>query len=202
MACHNKQQLTQTIHKLSSAMSLYYWWLSNPSLFLDWFFKIFYFKLTLLVISVNTITQVSMYSSIILILYIVLCVHHPKSNPSPYIWPLYLLLPSPNPIPSGNHHTIVDEIYLFICLVCSFVLFYILRIRKIIWFLTYSIWLILLSIIFPKSILVVTMTIIMPQQCFVLCIGLAKNPFSFFHKIKDPFPSFTNNFIDLYILSM
>ena len=33
-------------------------------------------------------------------------------------------------------------------------------------------------------------------------LGLAKSPFNFFHKIKDIFFIFTNNFIDLDILSM
>ena len=35
-----------------------------------------------------------------------------------------------------------------------------------------------------------------------LCIGLAKNPFSFFPKIKDTFFTFTKNIIDLDTLSV
>ena len=48
------------------------------------------------------------YNSIIHFLYIVLRVHHPKSNllPSPFLPPLPSSTSS-TPFPSGNHHTII-----------------------------------------------------------------------------------------------
>ena len=57
-----------------------------------------------------------MYNFVICHLYIVLCVHHPKS-PSITIYPL---LPSPTPISSGNYHTVVPFYEgFFLCLISS-----------------------------------------------------------------------------------
>ena len=89
-------------------------------------------------------------------LHMALCAHHPKSNYPlpPYIWPP-LAFTTPLPLPSGKHHTVfyVYE-FLFLCFsyLClySFQL-YMTHLSEIIWFLTFSIWLTLLSMIFSRS---------------------------------------------------
>ena len=61
-------------------------------------------------------------NSLILHLYIVLCVHHPNSSllPSPFI-PHLPSSTSPTPFPSDNHHTVVCvyEVVFFFCLIHS-----------------------------------------------------------------------------------
>ena len=42
----------------------------------------------------------------------------------------------------------------------------------------------------------------LPAAQLLFVLGWPKNPFSFFHKIKDIFFIFTNTFIDLDILTM
>ena len=77
---------------------------------------------------------------------VALCAHHLQSHPLPScIWPplAFTTLHAP---PSGNHHTVV-------C-VCEFQ-FHIPLLSEIIWFLTFSNWLILLSMIFSGFIHVV-----------------------------------------------
>ena len=84
-----------------------------------------------------------MYLSMIHDLYIALSVHDPKSSLllSSYIWPPLPFLPPPPHFLSGSQHTVV-------C-VCECVFA---RLSEIIWFLTFSIWRILLSMIFSGSI--------------------------------------------------
>ena len=87
------------------------------------------------------------YNFLILHLYIALCPHHAKSGflLTPYIWPH---LPSscslPSPFPTGNHSSVV-RVYELVCLLicCSL---YIPGVSKIIWFLSFLSWLILLSV--------------------------------------------------------
>ena len=78
-------------------------------------------------------------------LYAALCAHHPKSNhlPSQYIWP---------PLPSTTPPTLfllVTTVLLSVC-VSEFQL-YIPHMSKIIWFLAFTAWLTLLSIILARS---------------------------------------------------
>ena len=90
------------------------------------------------------------YTSMTHDLHIALCAHHPKSNhlPSPYIWPLYLLL-LPTSLSSGNYHAVVCVYeFVFVFLVCCFQ-FYRPHMSKIIW-LTFFVWLISLSMIFSR----------------------------------------------------
>ena len=71
-------------------------------------------------------------------LYIALCAHHPRSNQLPllYIWLLLFF-------------TILSPLFPLVTAVCVYEFqFYILHISKIIWFLAFSDWLILLGIIF------------------------------------------------------
>ena len=87
----------------------------------------------------------------------ILCVHYPKSNHLllPYIWTLLPFTTFHPPLPSGNHLTVtcVHDFFYY----CSFVAFsFITCMSEIIWFLTFSFWLILLSMIFSWSIHVVT----------------------------------------------
>ena len=81
-------------------------------------------------------------------LYIALCAYHPKSNHllSPYIWPP-LPCTTPYHLPSGSHHTVV-------CV--SEFQFYIPHMSEIICFVAFSDWLISFSIIFSRSVHVVT----------------------------------------------
>ena len=64
------------------------------------------------------------------------------------------ILPFPYPFFSGNHYSVFW--YLCICLVCSFIFFLYSHMNGIIWYLSFSIWFISLSIISWKSIHVVT----------------------------------------------
>ena len=71
-----------------------------------------------------------------------------KSNflPSPYIWPLLTF--NPNPIPSGNHQTIVYvHEFLFVCGLH----FYISYMNEIMWFLTFSVWFISYYLVIRKD---------------------------------------------------
>ena len=126
-----------------------------------------------------------MYSSIIHHLYIVLYVHHPKSSllPSPFIPPFTLFYLPPPPFPLViNHHTVVYvyELFFFCLIPLSFslspltlspfsismslflfVCYFILSIRvpninEIIWYLSFSDWLMSLRIILSRFIHAVT----------------------------------------------
>ena len=66
---------------------------------------------------------------------------------------LYPLLP-PNPLPFANHHTIVCVYKFLVCFSCLFICcfqFSILHVSEIIWFLTFSVWLISFSLVFQVS---------------------------------------------------
>ena len=112
-----------------------------------------------------------MYNSVTHDLYIVLCALHPKSGHllSPCIWPP-LPFTTSHPLPSGKYNTVLCVYeFLFVCFYCTFVNFkkyyciFSIAIEPIyapcnhptyewnLWFLTFFIWLISLSMIFSRT---------------------------------------------------